>query len=301
MHEKTVQDATSSTALKKLVPFIVFREETLIDRKLGIVSSRTTIGRDPGCDVVLDAPGVSPRWGALIRRGEGIFVQHEGGGPIPLEPGEGFVVGPFTIVRADFGTELGRLFKTVEPGTRVQPDGHKPLYRSIVVLGATDMASQVHAAPAAGGALPARLQTYTAEKRASDKANDAIEAISRAVQRAAADATLMPDADPALRTLERLTYAEIIAVAEELAARKIEGVPELHIFFRRFLLAEPVQAFRFRALITGKFAAEARGSGDRVAFPALKFQTVFLLNPDITVKFFELTDAVGKLVQEGVW
>ena len=36
--------------------------------------------------------------------------------PVTIEPGEGFVIGPFTVVRADFGTDLGRLWKAAEPG-----------------------------------------------------------------------------------------------------------------------------------------------------------------------------------------
>jgi hypothetical protein len=301
MAEKMVQDASVSTGLKKLLPFLVFRAGNVVERKLGLTAARTTIGRDAGCDLVLDEDGVSGKWGALIRRGEHVFVQHGGGGAVPLEPGEGFIVGPFHIVRADFGTELGRVWKTVEPGTVVQGPSERPLYGTIVVLGDTDVAALAEKSGVAGGDLPARLQTYPAEKRLSDKAADAIEQISRAVARAAADPALAPDADPSLRALEKLSYPELIAVIEELGARKTDGGPELHVFFQRFLLAEPVQAFRFRALLMAKFAAEVRGSGGRAQFPALTVNTALYLSPDVTAKFMEVTSAVAKLVDEGIF
>jgi hypothetical protein len=297
MGERLAQDQSAS--LKKLIPFLVFRGYT-IDRKLSVVAARTTFGRDKGCDVVLDDDSIIPRWGAILRRGDGLYVQHEGGGPVPVEPGEGFRIGPYHVVRADFGTDLGRIWKTVEPGVAVQPDEKKQLYVPLFVLGDVDVGSQTQRLLMTEGDVPPRLQTYTAEKRLSEKAQDVCETISRAVNRAAADSQLTPDADPPLRALDGLAYPELIAVLEQLGLRRNEGVPELHTFFTRFLIADPVHAYRLHTLLRVKFAAEVRGSGGKAQFPALRINWPLYLGPEVLAKFAQLTEAVGKLVDEGV-
>jgi hypothetical protein len=292
-----------SGGLKKFVPFLVFRGKT-VERKLGITAIRTSLGRDPSCDIVFDEPGIGPRWGAIIRGRDSdqIFVQHEGGGPMPLEVGEAVAVGSRTLVRADFGTDLGRLWKTVEPGNDVQFDPQKPLFKEIFILADADMGSGNRTEAAPGGEVPGRLQTYPCEKRLSDKAQDVLETISRSCARAAADATLLPDADPPLRALERLSYAEVVAVFEELGLRRSDkGVPELLTFFQRFLLAEPVQAYRLRALLMAKYAAEVRGSGDKAQFPDLHVNWPLFLPSDVVSKMFDITGAVARLVDEGIW
>lgn len=292
-----------STSLKKFIPFLVFRGN-VVERKLAITAIRTTLGRDPSNDIVFDEDGIQTRWGAIIRgreNSETIFVQHEGGGPVPVEVGESFAVGSRTLVRADFGTELGRLWKTVEPGAEVQFDPAKPLFKSIFILADADMGTGTRRVVTSGGDLPPRLQTYTLEKRLSEKAKDALEMISRSVARAAADPSLLPDADPPLRALEALSYAEVVAVLEELGVRRNDNVTEIHTFFTRFLLSEPVQAYRLRAALMGKYAAEARGSGSKAQFPDLHINWPLFISPDVLAKLFELTGSVAKLVEEGIW
>lgn len=303
--DKQPFDPNASATTRKLLPFIVFRGK-VIDRKLGLSVPTTTIGSDPGCDIVLDDAGVLPRWGVVMRRGDGVFVQHAGGFPVGLEAGEGFVIGPFTVVRADLGTDLGRLWKAAEPGVEVQSaEGAKPLYRQIVVLGGADMGARgpriSHGEAVASTLVPSRLATFPLEKRLSERARDAFDAISRSVSRAAADPALVPDADPTLRALETLAYAEVIAVLEQLASAKAEGLGQLDVYFRRFLLTEPVMAYRLRTLLRQKLAAEARGTAEKVQLPALPLNLNLHVPAEVIARFHDATAAMEKLVDEAIW
>src|SRR5439155_26413271 len=100
---------------------------------------------------------------------------------------------------------------------------------------------------------------------------------------------------------EALSYPEVIAVLEELGVRRNENVPAINTFFTRFLCAEPVQAYRLRALLMAKYAAEVRGSGNRAQFPDLRVNWPLFVAPDGLAKLFELTGAVATLVDEGIW
>jgi hypothetical protein len=299
--EKPAFDPNASAVARKPVPFLVFRENK-VEQKVAVLAPKTTIGGAASCDVVLADPSLPPYWGVIIRRGESVFVQHEGGFPIAIEQGEGAVVGPYALVRADLGTELGRVWKSAEPGTLVQPsDPSRPLYRQVFALAATDMGARgpKGSSPSEGApAVPERLSTYPTEKRMSERARDAFEQMSRAVSRAAADRALVVDADPSLRVLESLAYPELVAVLEELGASKMEGEAGLSVFIERFLVAEPIMAFRFRALVRQKIAAEARGAGEKMQLPALPVNFNLYVASDLLKRLDDVTREVERLVDE---
>src|SRR5687767_11037541 len=83
-----------------------------------LAGAELAIGRDPGCDVVIDDRALSRRH-AILRRSpltiqdlgstNGIKLSRgvlRGGDPVPIRPGESFTIGPFSfMVVAGAGAE----------------------------------------------------------------------------------------------------------------------------------------------------------------------------------------------------
>ena len=60
-------------------------------------------------------------------------------------------------------------------------------------------------------------------------------------------------------------------------------------------------AYRLRALLRQKLAAEARGSGEKMQLPALPLNLALHIPSTVIARFHEATAAMEKLVDEAVW
>ncbi len=303
-------------------PLVVLRDDELLGH--AALENRLRVGRGPDVDLALPSEEVPPRWGVLFSRGGRVYAQEEGGSLVELEPGDGLVIGPYVVARADPGTRLYRVVADREPGARLGFDPRHEPFRRVVLTSSLSHAQWMRRNAESGKTVGARRdatpagglsggETRGVRTRSQDgQRYYAVEPhYSAAVDQAAAAAIRPLEGraeDPG--ALERLghelldrmlamEFPEVVALMRRMAKDYDENYLE-HLY-RRALNRSPMLAFRWALVIAERYVRAARVIGGRIELPDLSIGLDHLISSEAAEGFRRARTQGAKIASRGPW